>query len=388
MINTFPRNYIVLSQKYWPSFTGLNKKPSVKRGLPACRRRPEISTKFDFKRVVASACLCIFASLSSPSVADETTPASDSLPAWQEGSVKQTLLDFLLRTTDPASPDFVKPDERIAVFDHDGTLLPELPMRTQLRYAVDRVRSLARQRPEWYQRQPYKAVIELEDAKLGRLGDRELMQLLISSHSGFTPDDFDRAVKDWLAAAKHPRFQQPYTKLVYQPMRELMNLMRERGYKIFIMSGDSAEFIRTFSDSVYGVPLEQVIGSQVKTEYRLQNGRPALFRLSQLDFIDERTGKPAAAQWYLGRKPRIVVGNAGGDLNLMQWASSGEGARLALILRHDDGAREYDYAKSGDGRLSTSLLNEARQRGWLVVSMKNDWRQVFAFADKQPVKTP
>jgi haloacid dehalogenase-like hydrolase len=280
--------------------------------------------------------------------------------------------------TDDASKDHVPASDRIAVFDNDGTLWSEQPMYFQLAFAIDRVKALAPKHPEWKTRQPFKAALEGDAKALSASGEHGLVELIMATHAGNTADEFAQIVRDWLKSARHPKFNRPYTELTFKPMRELLDHLRANGFKVYIVSGGGVEFMRVFAEEVYGVPPEQVIGSSIKTKYELRDGKPAIVRLPEIDFIDDKAGKPVGIHKFVGRKPIAAFGNSDGDFQMLEWTTSGPGARLGLIVRHDDAEREFAYdRKSPIGRLDRAL-DEAGKRGWVVVSMKNDWKSVYA----------
>jgi len=304
--------------------------------------------------------------------------AADPLPSWKDGHAKQAITSFVTDVTNAASEDFVPPAQRIAVFDNDGTLWVEQPMYTQLAFILDRVKALAPVHPEWQEQQPFKAALEGDLATLGAAGNKGLLQLAIATHSGMTSAEFETTTLDWIGAARHPRFQQPYTQLVFQPMLELLEYLRGNGFKTFIVSGGGADFIRPWSEMVYGVPPEQVIGSQIQLAFQMRDGKPVLMREPKVIFIDDQAGKPVGIARHIGRRPILAFGNSDGDLEMLQWATGGAGRRLGLILHHTDGEREYAYdRKSPFGRLDKAM-DLAPQNGWVLVSMKDDWSQVFA----------
>jgi phosphoglycolate phosphatase-like HAD superfamily hydrolase len=313
-----------------------------------------------------------------------TQAAADPLPAWNEGPSKKAILDFVARTTDKSSPDFVAPADRIVTFDNDGTLWVEHPMYTQLAFALDRVRALAPQHPEWKTTQPFKAVLEGDMKTLAASGEKGLLELVMATHAGMSTSDFETIVKEWFATARHPRFKRPYTELTYKPMVELLGYLRENGFKTYIVSGGGVEFMRPMTEAVYGIPPEQVIGSSIKTEYQVKDGKPVLMRLPAVNFIDDKTGKPVGINMYIGRRPVAAFGNSNGDRQMLEWTGAGDGARLMMLVLHDDDQREYAYGPANGlpdspfGTFSQSTMDEARKNGWVVISMKNDWNQVFS----------
>jgi phosphoserine phosphatase len=302
---------------------------------------------------------------------------AESLPSWKEGSAKKAIQAFVAAVTDADGPHFVPPPERIAVFDNDGTLWVEQPMYTQLAFAVDRVETLAPQHPEWKTQQPFKAVLEDDLDALADAGKRGLVEILMATHGGMTTEEFETIVTDWIASARHPKYDRPYTELVYQPMLELLDYLRANDFKTFIVSGGGIELMRPWVEQVYGIPPEQVVGSSIEVKYEMQDGEPVLVRLPQIDFIDDKAGKPVAIHKFIGRRPLLAFGNSDGDLQMLQWTTAGEGPRLGLLLRHDDAAREYAYDRESHfGRLDEAL-DQAPEAGWTVVSMKNDWKEIF-----------
>jgi hypothetical protein len=304
--------------------------------------------------------------------------AADPLPSWKDGHAKQAITSFVTDVTNAGSPDFVPPAQRIAVFDNDGTLWVEQPMYTQLAFILDRVKALAPSHPEWQAQQPFKAALEGDLATLGAAGTEGLLQLVIATHSGMTSAEFETITLDWIGAARHPRFKQPYTQVVFQPMLELLEYLRGNGFKTFIVSGGGADFMRPWSEAVYGVPPEQVIGSQIQLAFEMRDGKAVVVREPKMAFIDDGAGKPVGIQRHIGRRPILAFGNSDGDLEMLQWTTGGAGRRLGLILHHTDGEREYAYdRKSPFGRLAKAM-DLAPQNGWVLVSMKDDWSQVFA----------
>lgn len=306
--------------------------------------------------------------------------AADPLPSWNDGKSKQAILGFVEKVTKEGSPDFVPVAERIATFDNDGTLWTEQPMYTQLAFALDRIKVMAKDHPEWNEKQPFKAVLEGSLKELAAAGEKGLVELVMATHAGMTTDEFDATVKDWLASARHPRFKRPYTECVYQPMLELSAFLRASGFKTFIVSGGGVEFMRPFTEEVYGIPPEQVVGSTIKTRFESRDGQPVLLRLPEIDSIDDKEGKPVNINKFIGRRPILAAGNSDGDFQMLEWTTSAPGARFGLIVHHTDAEREYAYdRKSPFGRLDMGL-DEATKRGWIVVDMKHDWKVVFPSA--------
>jgi len=303
--------------------------------------------------------------------------AQDPLPSWRDGPARQAILRFVDTVTTPGSPGFVPPPERIAVFDNDGTLWVEQPAYTQLLFALDRVRALAPQNPDWATREPFKSALAGDMAGLAAAGERGLLELVMATHAGMTPEAFQATASAWLATARHPRFGRRFDSLVYQPMLELLTFLRAKDFKTYIVSGGGIELVRAFSERVYGIPPEQVVGSTIVTTLVQQDGRAVLIREPKVDFIDDKAGKPVAINRHIGRRPIAAFGNSDGDLEMLQWTTEGSGPRLGVIIRHDDAEREYAYDRASHvGRLDKAL-DMAGARGWTVVSMKTDWTTIF-----------
>ncbi len=305
--------------------------------------------------------------------------AADPLPSWNEGGAKRSIFDFVQRVTAPGGKDFVPEPERVAAFDNDGTLWAEQPFYFQLVFALDRVKALAPKHPEWKEKEPFKSVLagDLKSVLAG--GEHALVELIMATHAGTTTEEFEQVVKDWIASAKHPRFNRPYTECVYQPMLELLVYLRANGFKTYIVSGGGIEFMRPWVERVYGIPPEQVVGSTIKVKYELRDGRPVLARLPEINFIDDKAGKPVGIHYHIGRRPIAAFGNSDGDFQMLEWTTGGSGPRLGLIVHHDDAEREWAYdRKSSIGKLDRGL-DEAPKRGWVVVSMKRDWKFIFPF---------
>ena len=309
-----------------------------------------------------------------------STEAGDpSLSAWRGGAAKQAILDFVARVTTVGGPDFVRPVDRIAVFDNDGTLWVEQPMPVQAGFVLDRIRALAPLHPEWHEQQPFKAVLEGDVAGIMAVGMDGLTRLVMATHAGMSTDAFAALVRDWIATARHPRFNRTYTDLVYQPMLDVLALLRVNDFKTFIVSGGGIEFMRTFSETVYGVPPEQVIGSSIVTRYVVEDGEPVLVREAELHFFNDKEGKPVAINTHIGRRPIAAFGNSDGDFAMLEWVTSGPGARFGLIVHHDDSDREYAYDRdAGLARLARGL-DEGPGRGWTIVHVKDDWDRIFRF---------
>jgi hypothetical protein len=310
---------------------------------------------------------------------------SDPLASWNAGPAKQAILDFVRASTDWASPDFVQPEDRVATFDQDGTLWVEHPVYTQAAFALDRVGVLAPQHPEWKIREPFKSVLARNMAAVAKFTEAEWLEIVSATHAGMSTQDFLDIAGNWLKAAVHPRFKRPYTALVYQPMREVMTYLRAGGFRTYIVTGGGQEFVRVYASEVYGVPPEQVIGSSIATSYVVQDGKPELLRLAKPFFINDGPGKPVGINMFIGKRPCAAFGNSDGDRQMLEWTGAAPGASLKMLVHHDDAVREYAYGPAGglpDGKVGTfsnELMTDARSRGWTVISMRDDWKRIFAF---------
>jgi len=312
---------------------------------------------------------------------EKTKPESpvDPLPSWNDGAVKQAIVNFVKEVTDESGPNYVSPSERIATFDNDGTLWSERPVYFQFLFAIDRVKALAPEHPEWKTEQPFKAVLENDMQALAASGEKGVVQLVMATHAGNTTTEFEQIVKDWIKTAKHPRFKRPFTDLVYQPMLELLSYLRANDFKTFIVSGGGIEFMRPWVEEVYGIPPEQTVGSVIKTKLEMRDGKPVLVRLPEIDFIDDKEGKPVGIHKFIGRRPIAAFGNSDGDLQMLQWTEAGSGKRLMVYIHHTDENREWAYdRKSHIGGLDKGL-DEANEKGWTVVDMKSDWKVIYPF---------
>lgn len=304
---------------------------------------------------------------------------ADPLPSWNDGPNKQAILTFVKKTTEPGSPQFVPQPERIATFDNDGTLWSEQPMYFQLFFLIDRVKALAPQHPEWQTKEPFASLLKGDMKGVIASGEKGLLELVMATHADMTTEQFEKLVKDWIATAKHPKTGKLYTEMVYQPMLELLTYLRANGFKTFIVSGGGIEFMRPWTEKVYGVPPEQVVGSSIKTKWEMRSGKPALVRLPEINFIDDKTGKPLGINEHIGRRPVAAFGNSDGDQQMLEWTQAGSGARLMMLVHHDDATREWAYGpQSKFGTFSDALMAEAKKQGWNVISMKNDWKTIFA----------
>lgn len=305
--------------------------------------------------------------------------AADPLPSWNDSAPKRSIIAFVEKVTKEGSSDFVPVAERIATFDNDGTLWAEQPMYFQLLFALHRVGVLAPQHPEWKTKEPFASLLKGDVKAALAGGERAIAEIVMATHAGLTTEEFEKIVKDWIGTAKHPVTKRPYTEMVYQPMLELLAYLRANGFKTFIVSGGGIEFMRPWTEQVYGIPPEQVIGSSIKTKLELRDGKPVLVRLPEVDFIDDQAGKPVGIQQHIGRRPIAAFGNSDGDLQMLQWTAAGPGVRFCLYVHHTDAEREWAYDRqSSIGRLDKGL-DEAKAKGWTVVNMKDDWKQVFPF---------
>jgi phosphoglycolate phosphatase-like HAD superfamily hydrolase len=303
------------------------------------------------------------------------------LASWNDGPTKQAILNFVRATTDRSSQQFVPPDERIATFDNDGTLWVEQPLYTQGIFALERVGALAEDHPEWKTTEPFKSVLERDEAAMAKFTEADWEKIVAATHSGMTVEAFNEIAAKWLATATDKRFKRHYTELVYQPMLELLSYLRANGYKTYIVTGGGQDFVRAFASKVYGVPLEQVVGTAGKTKLvYAQNGQAELIKAPEILYVDDKTGKPEGIHLVIGRRPWGAFGNSDGDMQMLQWTQAGGGPRLMMLVHHDDAQREYAYgAKSKVGTFSDSLMAVAKKGGWTVISIKNDWRRVFPF---------
>ena len=305
--------------------------------------------------------------------------AKDPLPSWNGGPSKTAIIDFVSRVTDEDGTDFVPAEERIATFDNDGTLWSERPLYFQLLFALDRVKALAPKHPEWKDHEPFRSALEDDVEGILASGKKGLLQLIAATHAGMTEAEFRDTVLAWMRTARHPRFDRPYSALVYQPMLEVLGYLRDKGFKTYITSGGGIAFMRPWAPDAYGIPPEQIIGSSIKTKLEMRGGKPVLVRLPQIDFIDDKAEKPVAINKFIGRHPIAAFGNSDGDLQMLQWTMAGEGARFALLVHHTDEAREWAYDRhSHIGRLDKAL-DEALEKGWTVVDMKKEWKVIYPF---------
>lgn len=306
-----------------------------------------------------------------------TARAADPLPSWNDTAPKQALVTFVGKVTKEGSTDFVAPAERIAVFDNDGCLWSEQPMYFQAFFIFDRIKALAPQHPEWKDKEPFASVLKGDTKAALAGGEHALLEMVMATHAGMTTEEFEKSVTGWLATAKHPKTGKPFTEMVYQPMLELLDYLRANGFKTFIVSGGGIEFMRPWTEKVYGIPPEQVVGSSGGLKYELRDGVPVIVKTPGLSHIDDKEGKPVGIQRHIGRRPLMAFGNSDGDFQMLEWTTAGKGPRLAMIVHHDDAAREFAYDRESHiGRLAKGL-DEGPKRGWAIVSMKDDWKSVY-----------
>lgn len=312
-------------------------------------------------------------------------PQTDPLSAWNDGSAKQSILSFVKQITEKTSPNYVEPQDRIATFDQDGTLWVEHPLYTQAAFALDRVHELAPKHPEWKEREPFKAVLNNDRAAMANFSESDWEAIVAATHAGMTTEAFEALVKQWFATARDERFHQPYTALIYQPMLEVMDYLRANGFRTYIVTGGGQEFVRVYSQSVYGVPPEQVVGSSILTKYEYRDGKPVLMREPKVFFNDNYAGKAIGINLFIGKRPYAAFGNTAGDQQMLEWTQAGGGARLMMLVLHDDPVREYAYGPAAGlpdtkvGTFSPALYDEAKSKGWNVISMKNDWKRIYSF---------
>lgn len=339
-------------------------------------RIPSSHANPDRRAVLAGLIAVPFLSAGGPALADDP----DALASWNDGPVKQSIADFVTRVTTEGGADFVAAAERIATFDNDGTLWSEQPIYFQFAFAIDRVKALAPDHPEWKDTQPFKAVLEGDLTALAAAGEKGLLEIMEATHTGMTTEVFSKTVTDWLASARHPRFKRPYTELVFKPMLELVAYLRTRDFKTYIVSGGGIEFMRPWTEKIYGIPPEQVVGSSGVVKFEMgPDGKPELMKEAKVEFIDDGPGKPVGINRFIGRRPIFAFGNSDGDQQMLQWTAAGSGARFMGIVHHTDAEREWAYdRRSHIGKLDKAL-DEATAKGWTVADMKRDWKHVFAF---------
>jgi len=303
--------------------------------------------------------------------------AADPLPSWNDGAAKKAIVRFVTEVTKEDGPNFVPAPERIATFDNDGTLWVEQPLYTQLVFAMDRIKALAPAHPEWQTTQPFKAVLAGDVKTALASGEQGLIEMIMATHAGMTADEFSHTVTRWIESTEHPRFKKRYNECIYQPQLELLQYLRDSGFKTFIVSGGGIEFMRPWADEVYGIPPEQVVGSSVVTKFEMRDGRPVLIRQPKINFIDDKAGKPVGIYQHIGRRPILAFGNADADMQMIQYTKGGDGLRLGLFLHHTDAEREYAYDRKGHIGTLDQALDQAKSRDWIIVDMKRDWKVVF-----------
>jgi hypothetical protein len=308
--------------------------------------------------------------------------AADPLPSWNDTAPKKAIVNFVQKVTKEGSQDFVPVAERVATFDNDGTLWAEQPIYFQLFFAIDRVKALAPQHPEWNTQEPFASLLKSDTKNALAGGERAILEIIMSTHAGMTTQEFEKIVTDWITTAKHPKTGRLFTQMVYQPMLELLAYLRANDFKTFIVSGGGIEFMRPWTEKVYGIPPEQVVGSSIKTKYEVRAGKPVIARLPELNFIDDKAGKPVGIHQHIGRRPFVAGGNSDGDFEMLEWATSGAGLRFGLLIHHTDDKREWAYDRDSHiGKLDRGL-DEGPRRGWTIVNMRDDWRVIFPFENK------
>jgi hypothetical protein len=303
--------------------------------------------------------------------------ATSDLPSWNDGASKRAIVAFVGRVTTEGNADFVPVPERIAVFDNDGTLWSEKPVPFQVMFAFDRAKTMAPKHPEWSTQEPFASLLKGDMAAFAASGEQGVLKVMAATHTGMTTEEFTQSVEQWIGTARHPKTKRLYTEMVYQPMLELLAYLRANGFRTFIVSGGGVEFMRPWTERVYGIPPEQVVGSSGKLKLEMRDGRPVLIKLPEIDLIDDKEGKPVGIQSRIGRRPIAAFGNSDGDLQMLQWTMAGPGARFALFVHHDDAAREYAYDRSDKLQKFSAGWDEAVSRGWTVVSMRNDWKTIY-----------
>lgn len=309
--------------------------------------------------------------------------SDDPLPSWNDGAAKQSIVAFVDAVTTEGGADYVAPADRIATFDNDGTMWVSHPIYAQAMFALDRVKALAPKHPEWKEQEPFKAVLADDHKAMAKFSDGDWLKIVTATHTGMTTEAFKEVVRAWLKKAEHPRFEKHPTQLIYEPMLEVMEYLRANGFRTYIVTGGGQEFVRVFSETVYGVPVEQVVGTSMVTKYEYRDGKPVLMSEPKVFFIDDKTGKPVGINLFIGKRPYAAFGNSGGDREMLEWTGAGDGARLMMLVFHDDAKREYAYGPADGlpdtkvGTFSQALMDEAKQKGWVVISMKNDWKTIF-----------
>ncbi|RDL48286.1 hypothetical protein BLJAPNOD_04561 [Ensifer sp. M14] len=331
------------------------------------------------RRTFMAAAASLAMMLAAPTLAVAADAPPIGLPSWNDGAAKSAIIDFVTRVTTEGGPDYVAEVDRIAVFDNDGTLWTEQPMYFQGMFINDRIKAMAPDHPEWKDKEPFASLLKGDMAGVAAAGEKGLVELAMATHAGMTTEDFTKIVKDWFASAKHPRFDRPYNEITFQPMREVLDYLRENGFKTYIVSGGGIEFMRPMTEQMYGIPPEQVVGSTITTKYELQGDTPVLMREPKVDFIDDGPGKPVGINKFIGRRPIFAAGNSDGDYEMLRWVTSGSGPSFGMIVHHTDGEREWAYDRQSHVGKLDKAMNEAEQRKWLLVDMKADWNKVYAF---------
>lgn len=313
--------------------------------------------------------------------AETATQNSDPLPSWNDGNTKKKIMDFVEATTTEGNPDFVRVADRIATFDQDGTLLVEQPTYAEIRFAFSRIKLLAADHPEWKSTQPFRALIEDDAKAIANFDTKDIQKIVSATHSGMTTDAFTKMVKDWVKDYKHPRFERPYTQLFYQPMLEVIKYLQKNQFQVYIVTGSGQSFVRAFSEETYGIPVQQVVGTPGKTKFEYaEGGKPQLMKLPEVFLVDDKEGKPESINLVIGKRPIAAFGNSVGDQQMLEWTQSGGGNRLMMLVHHDDTDREYLYgAYSKIGSFPETLMQEANTKGWVVISMKDDWKRIFSW---------
>jgi hypothetical protein len=312
-------------------------------------------------------------------VNNETSKQTDPLSSWNNGTTKTAIINYVNDVTNPESKNFIAIPDRIATFDNDGNLWSEQPAYFQLFFAIDRVKALASKHPEWKTTQPFKSILENDMDELMKQGEHGLIEIVMATHAGNTIDEFENDVVNWINTAKHPTKNVGYDELVYQPMLELLQYLRANDFKTYVVSGGGVDFMRAFVTEIYGIPEEQIIGSRIKTKFEYNDGEPKIIRLPELDFIDDKEGKPLNIQKIIGKKPVFASGNSDGDLAMMQWTASNKLKSFMLYLHHTDSVSEWAYdRKSHIGRLDKGL-DQANNNGWTVIDMEKDWKVIYPF---------
>ena len=347
----------------------------------------KVKTKFTLSMLLGLLLVVGCSKSSAPSTPTANqAAAADPLPSWSDGAAKKAITDFVKTTTDKGSPNFVPPEDRVATFDQDGTTWVEQPMYSQVLFTFDRVAELAPQHPEWKTKMPFKAIVTGDKEAMAKFSMKDVEVLLAATSTGMTPDAFQAIVRDWMAKAKHPRFDKPYSQMVYQPMLEVMKYLRDNGYRTYIVTGGGQDFVRAYAQQVYGIPPEQIIGSTVETKFEMsKDGRGRLIKQPKIQLNDNFSGKAEDIDLFVGKRPHIAFGNSTGDQQMLEYTSPGSGATLGLLVLHDDATREYAYGPaqglpdSKVGTFTQALYDEAKSKGWIVISVKSDWKQIFAW---------